>query len=85
MHILKRKKKVIYSMYRDYLKMEEVEVIDIGITNTLNTNTLVEYFELKQLYQKVWNRGQNTIEVDYENLKNSKWKKSEKNPTIKLS
>lgn len=28
MHILKRKKKVIYSMYRDYLKMEEMEVIE---------------------------------------------------------
>ena len=28
MHILKRKKEVIYSMYRGYLKMEEVEVIE---------------------------------------------------------
>lgn len=28
MHILKRKKKVIYSIYRGYLKMEEVAVIE---------------------------------------------------------
>lgn len=64
MHVPKRKKKVIYSMYRDYLKMEEVEVIEyVG-----------RIFWGETICQKV----QNIIKVDYENLKSMKWKKSEK-------
>lgn len=63
MHILKRK--VIYSMYRDYLKMEEVEVIEyIG----------------RIFWREQMPEGTKYLKVDYEKFESSKGKEIWKNP-----